>query len=60
MSDYSEAQKMVMLASFEVGQAQRALEEAEERFRKALDKLESLEGLAGLPPMISPGSGTPQ
>ncbi|MET3225711.1 hypothetical protein ABIE85_001462 [Bradyrhizobium diazoefficiens] len=45
MSNYSEAQKRVMLASFEVGQAQRALEEAENRFKKALEKLESLEGL---------------
>jgi len=50
MTQYSEAQKQVMLASFEVGQAQRELEDAEKRFREALKKLDSLEGLAGLPP----------
>lgn len=51
MTDYSEAQRQVMLASFEVGQAQRALEDAERLFREALAKLDSLEGLPGLPPV---------
>ncbi len=49
MTQYSEAQKQLMLASFEVGQAQRALEEAEEQWRKALEKLNSLENLPVLP-----------
>jgi hypothetical protein len=43
MTQYSEAQKKLMLASFDLGQAQRALEDAEERWRKALDEVEKLE-----------------
>ncbi|MBR1029886.1 hypothetical protein [Bradyrhizobium liaoningense] len=55
MSEYSEVQKQLMLASFEVGQAQRALEDAEERWRKALEKLDSLEGQEWPAPQVTNG-----
>jgi len=46
MTEHSKAERELILASFELGQAQRALEEAEQRFKEALDKVDSLEGLA--------------
>lgn len=47
MTEHIEAQKQVMVAAFEVGQAQRALEDAEKAFRAALDRLNELEGVTG-------------
>lgn len=45
MSDpLQKAKAELMLASFDVGQAQRALEDAEARFRRALNAVEFHEG----------------
>lgn len=44
--NYSDSDKAIMQAAFEVGQAQRALEYAEEVYAKALAKLERLQLLA--------------
>ena len=40
---YTNAQKRLMLASFALGQAQRDLEEAERKWKEALDAMEALE-----------------
>lgn len=48
MSEIQKAKARLMLASFELGQAQRALEDAEEAFRKALNEVDFLEN-QGLP-----------
>lgn len=45
MSDYAIAQRELMLASFDLGQAQRTFEDAEQRWREALDKVERLGGI---------------
>ena len=43
MSDVEKAKARLMLASFELGQAQRALEDAEKAFTKALNNLDYLQ-----------------
>lgn len=43
--NFTEAQRELMQASFELGQAQRELDDAEKRFKAALNKLSTLEGL---------------
>lgn len=42
-TDYSDAQKRLMQASFALGQAQRDMEDAERRFKEAIDAVELLE-----------------
>lgn len=46
MSDVEKAKARLMLASFELGQAQRALEDAEKAFKKALNNLDYLQDKA--------------
>lgn len=43
MTHYTEAQKALLKASFELGLAQRDLEDAERKWKAALDKVSDLE-----------------
>lgn len=45
--EYNSAEKQLMLATFELGQAQRALEDAERKFREALHATEIANPLGG-------------
>lgn len=45
-AEYSEAQKRLMKAAFELGQAQRVMEDAHNKFQAALRNVENLEDLA--------------
>ncbi len=45
MTEYTESQKALLKASFELGLAQRDLEEAETRWKASLDKVSALEQL---------------